>query len=152
MASSTLDRAATTATLIGQQNGFAEESIYRCQDLVERNAGEWSGLTRADIERSYPGYLAEKKYPPGYEYDDSLIVRVRRGLLEIIENVPGDRILVVAHGGIVYCLEASCGLAFQHLSNLGSRWLSVSETGEITLGERVRLLVGFDGETTPSAI
>jgi probable phosphoglycerate mutase len=150
MATSTLDRAATTGSIIAGHVGF--DHVYRCADLVERNAGEWSGLTRPEIDERYPGFLRAKKYPPGYEHDDDLMVRIRRGLTEVIENVPGNRLIVVAHGGIIYRIESSLGLPFRHLQNLGARSLSFDgETFE--LGERYDLLADFAGEhTTPTAI
>jgi len=146
MATSTLDRAATTGDRVGAELGF--DTLFRAEDLVERSAGEWSGLTRDEIEARYPGYLKSKRYPPGYEYDEELLVRIRRGLLSVMENVPGERLLIVAHGGIVYCIEQSLGLRFSHLSNLGARWLTVDADASITLGERVDLLQDWDGQKT----
>ena len=146
IATSTLDRAATTGDRIAEKLGF--DTPYRVADLAERSAGEWSGLTRDEIEEQYPGYLKSKRFPPGYENDDDLLVRIRSGFVQLLANVPGDRLIVVAHGGIVYCIEQSLGLRFQHLSNLGARWLSVDGDGSYELGERVGLLDGWDGEQT----
>ncbi|MEM7091643.1 MAG: histidine phosphatase family protein [Actinomycetota bacterium] len=146
IASSTLDRAATTADQIADELGF--DIPFRTVDLAERSAGEWSGLTRDEIDRDYPGYLKSRRYPPGYEYDDDLLPRIRRGLLSVLTNVPGERLVVVAHGGLLYCIEASFGLSFNHLSNLGARWLHVDHDASIELGERVELLDGWDGEQT----
>jgi len=149
--SSTLDRAATTGDTIARHLGF--DTPFRTANLAERNAGEWSGLTRPEIEEAYPGFLKARKYPPGYEYDDELLPRVRRGLREVVENVPGDRLIVTAHGGIIYCIEASLGLPFRHMANLGGLWFDFAEDGTFTLGDRLELLVDFDGEaTTPSQI
>lgn len=146
IATSTLDRAATTGDRIAEKLGF--DAPFRVANLAERSAGEWSGLTRDEIEKQYPGYLKSKRFPPGYEYDDDLLVRIRSGFLNLLANVPGDRLVVVAHGGIVYCIEQSLGLRFQHLANLGARWLSVDDDGSYELGERVELLDGWDGEKT----
>ena len=149
--SSTLDRAATTGDVIARHLGFG--TPFRTPNLAERNAGEWSGLTRSEIDAQYPGYLRSKKYPPGYEHDDELLPRIKRGLREVVNNVPGNRLLVAAHGGIVYCIEQSVGLPFRHLANLGARWFDFDENDNFTLGERVELLVDFSGEaTTPDQI
>ena len=151
IASSTLDRAATTGDAIARHLGF--DTPFRTPNLAERNAGEWSGLTRPEIEKAYPGYLKARKYPPGYEHDDELLPRIRQGLRDVIENVGGNRLIVAAHGGIVYCIEASVGLPFRHMANLGARWFDFAEDGTFTLGERLELLVDFDGEsTTPDQI
>lgn len=151
IASSTLDRAATTGDSIAGHLGFGEP--YRTPNLAERSAGEWSGLTRDEIEDQYPGYLRAKRYPAGYEHDDELLVRIRKGLRDVVENVPGDRLLVVAHGGIVYCIEQSLGQPFRHMQNLGAIWLTINGDVDIELGVRVDLLVDFEGpHTTPRQI
>jgi len=148
IASSTLDRAATTADTIAEKLGF--ETPLRCADLAERSAGEWSGLTRDEIDKQYPGYLRQGKYPPGYEPDEELILRVRRGLRTVASELAGERLVVVAHGGVVYCLEAAAGRRFKHLSNLGAVWVTV-DGEDVTVGDRVELLT--DGtSTTPTAI
>ena len=144
--SSTLDRAATTGDIIARHLGF--ETPFRTPNLAERNAGEWSGLTRPEIEEQWPGYLRSHKFPPGYESDDELLPRIMRGLRDVIDNVAGDRLIVTAHGGIVYCIEASLGLPFQHLGNLGARWIHIDSDSQLTIGERLELLSEFDGEAT----
>ncbi len=151
IACSTLDRARTTARLIAAE--LKMDMPFESKHLIERSAGEWSGLTRAEIDRDYPGYLKSGRYPTGYEYDEEFIVRIRAGIDEVIANVPGDRLLIVAHGGLNYCLEASFGLPFKHMSNVGGRWLTRADNGTLSLGGRTDLLANFDGETTtPSAI
>lgn len=151
VATSTLQRAATTASTIAERLGHG--APLAIADLVERSAGEWSGLTRAEIDERYPGYLGSRRYPPGYEYDDELLVRVKRGLGDVVAKLEGERLLVVAHGGLVYCIEAALGLPFNHLSNLGARWLVVDDEINLALGPRIDLLVEFTGEhTTPTSI
>ncbi len=151
IASSTLDRAATTGDVIARHLGF--DTPFCTPKLAERNAGEWSGLTRDQIEANYPGYLKSRRYPTGYEFDEDLYPRIQQGLREAIENVAGKRLIVTAHGGIIYCIEQSVGLPFRHMPNLGGRWFHFSDDGTFTLGERLELLVDFQGEsTTPDQI
>lgn len=151
IASSTLDRAATTGDIIARRLGFP--TPFRTADLAERNAGEWSGLTRDQIEADYPGYLKAKRYPPGYEYDHELYPRIVRGLHQVVDRLAADRLIVAAHGGIIYCIEQSVGRPFRHMPNLGARWFDFGADGSFTLGHRVELLVDFAGEaTTPSQI
>jgi len=152
IASSTLDRAATTGDTIARHLGF--DTPFRTPNLAERNAGEWSGLTRPEIEESYPGYLRARKYPPGYEHDADLLPRICLGLQEAVQNVPGDRLVVTAHGGIIYCIEASLGKPFRHMPNLGAARFSFdAETCGFESHGRIELLGDFDGEaTTPSQI
>ena len=147
VASSTLDRAATTGTIIAKHLGLA--APHETPDLAERDAGEWSGLTSAEIEVRYPGYLKGRKYPPGYEPDDVLLARVHRGLSDAIATTGAQRLLITAHGGIIYCIESSVGRPFRHLSNLGALAFDYdAETRTFALGERVELLIDFDEETT----
>lgn len=150
--SSTLDRAATTGDAVARHLGF--DTPFRTPNLAERDAGEWSGMTRPEIEEAYPGFLRARKFPAGYENDEALLPRIRTGLSEVVANVPGDRLIVTAHGGIIYCIEASLGLPFRHMANLGARWFTFdAEAATFEVGDRVELLANFDGEsTTPSQI
>lgn len=149
--SSTLDRAATTGDVIARHLDF--DTPFRTSNLAERSAGEWSGLTRDEINVQYPGYLKSRKYPPGYESDDDLYPRIQQGLRDVVESVPGDRLIVTAHGGIIYCIEQSVGLPFRHMPNLGALWFDFDQNGTFTIGERVELLADFSGEaTTPGQI
>ena len=60
---SDLQRAAETAVIIGDDMGVGP--VVLDADLRERDAGEWSGLTRAEIERRFPGFLADGRRPAG---------------------------------------------------------------------------------------
>ncbi len=113
--------------------------VITVENLKERSAGDWSGLTRAEIEDQYPGYLADGRRPPGYEHDAELIDRVRAGLIEVEDNVGGDTALVVCHGGVIYVLEEELGEQWERLGNLGARWIDI-EAGQIRLGERATLI------------
>jgi probable phosphoglycerate mutase len=147
VASSSLNRAATTGAIIAKHLGLAD--TYKTPDLAERDAGEWSGLTSAEIEVRYPGYIKGRKYPPGYEHDDVLLARVHRGLRDAIANTGAQRLLITAHGGIIYCIESSVGRPFRHLANLGALSFEYdSRSRSFVLGERVELLIDFDEETT----
>jgi len=64
---STLQRARLTGELIA--SALALPMLAADAELSERSAGEWEGLTRAEIERDFPGYLADDKRPAGYESD-----------------------------------------------------------------------------------
>lgn len=139
IASSTLSRAAETAFIISQHLGIGP--IVPIPNLVERDAGEWSGLLRSDIEREWPGYLEENKRPPSYELDPELWERVKLGLDEVAAMLDGqDEALVVAHGGIVYMLEERIDQNRGRLPNLGAIWIDIDPNGELRIGERVELV------------
>jgi len=164
---SDLQRAAETAVIIAHELGIGP--VVLDPDLRERDAGEWSGLTRAEIERDWPGYLdpppADKhmsfgatpagragKRPPGWEPDDSVLHRALRALRRIDTSVGGGDVLAVAHGGLVYVIEGHLGAGFARMANGAGRWVEVD--GEhLTLGDRV-LLVTDDGTpvTVPDQI
>ena len=147
IASSTLSRAAETAYIISNELGIGP--IVPVPELIERSAGEWSGLTRSDIEREWPGYLDAEDRPPNYEHDPELWLRVEAGLKIVADMIaPGDEALVVAHGGIVYMLEERLGQRRGRLPNLGAIWIDIAADGTVTPGERVDLI--DEGELSSS--
>lgn len=140
IASSTLMRAAETAYILSSELGIGP--IVPVPELIERSAGEWSGLTKSDIEREWPGYLADDKRPPGYESDDDLWRRVEAGIRAVADMLPNhhDEALVVAHGGLIYLLEARSGETRGRIPNLGALWVHIDVDGTVTAGERVELI------------
>ena len=139
IASSTLARAAETAYIISNALGIGP--VIPVPLLVERSAGEWSGLTRDDIEEQWPGYLEADKRPPGYESDDELWARMEAGIAEVAAMLgPDDTALVVAHGGLIYLLEDRTDQRRGRISNVGAIWLDVTKDGSFTVGERVDLI------------
>jgi probable phosphoglycerate mutase len=135
--SSTLQRALQTALIISEGLGVGPVVVE--PDLMERDAGEWEGLTRAEIEIKWPGYLESHQRPPGYELDEPLVERVLQGLARVCRDVPGDDLLVVTHGGVINAIERSLGLEWQRVPNLGGRWF-VWRDGNLHLGDRVELI------------
>lgn len=169
---SDLQRAAETATIISEALGVGPVVVD--PDLRERHAGEWQGLTRAEIERDWPGYLGtappvegepgsraprvvpvEPKHrprrPPGWESDGALVERAVRALVSVQRLVPSGEVVVVTHGGLVYALEGVLGAPFVRLPNLGARWVEVGPHGPESLGDRV-LLVPPEELTIPAQI
>lgn len=140
IASSTLMRAAETAYILSTELGIGP--IVPVPELIERSAGQWSGLTKVDIEREWPGYLADEKRPPGYESDTELWVRIEAGIRAVTEMLPNknDEALVVAHGGLIYLLESRAGEQRGRMPNLGALWVNIGSDGTITAGERVELI------------
>jgi broad specificity phosphatase PhoE len=135
--SSDLERAMTTAAIIGDTLGVGPVIIE--PRLRERSAGEWSGLTRAQIDEQWPGYLEENRRPPAFEPDDELALRVTAALVDIHATYGDAEILVVTHGGVVYVLEDDAGLVHARLPNLNGRWLTYDDNG-ISLGDRIELV------------
>jgi probable phosphoglycerate mutase len=159
---SDLQRATETAIIIADELGVGPVVVE--PDLRERDAGEWSGLTRAEIERDWPGYLeaasdkhrgfgpGAQRRPPSWEPDESVLTRARRALARIDDLVGGGDVLAVTHGGLVYVLEGHLGAQVERMANGAGRWVEV-DGEELRLGERI-LLVTDDGTpvTVPNQI
>jgi 2,3-bisphosphoglycerate-dependent phosphoglycerate mutase/probable phosphoglycerate mutase len=116
LVTSDLRRAADTAELVGQACGLPVKVDAR---LRETHLGRWQGLTVAEIERDYPGAIAEWRAdpgwaPPGGESRVDVVVRSRPVVDELDEELaetgspwsdPADSssetVLLVAHGGMI---------------------------------------------------
>ncbi len=135
---SDLVRARRTGELIAQRLGL--DGVRAEARLRERDVGAWSGLTRDEIERQWPGYLAARRSPPDFEGDDALLERARAGLAAAINGSGSGDVLVVTHGGVIRTIERSLGATPERLPNLGGRWLLADSPTHFALGERVVLL------------
>ncbi|MDH4168313.1 MAG: histidine phosphatase family protein [Acidimicrobiia bacterium] len=135
---SPLERAVHTASIIAEEVGVGP--VLTADHLIERDAGEWSGLTRADIDEQWPGYLQAGHRPPGYEDDTRLLERVLTGLGGLADHfgTPAE-VLVVAHAGVIYAVESHLGEPFERIPNLGGRWVTY-DGSHLQLGLRVELL------------
>jgi probable phosphoglycerate mutase len=109
--------------------------------LRERDVGEWSGLTDAEIHKGWPGWLDDGRRPDGFEPVESMLERVVEVVDAIHEANPGGSLLVVTHGGLIRTLAISHGLGNAPVPNLAGITVRVTDTGQ-TIGERVALLDG----------
>ncbi len=146
---SDLARAADTAVILAGELGVGP--LVLDPDLRERDAGAWSGLTRAEIDAGWPGFLEGRRRPEGWEPDAQLLARATAALGRIHELVSDGEAIAVTHGGLVYVLEGHFGEPFERLANLGGRWVEVGPDGPTRLGDRV-ILVDPDELTIPSQI
>jgi probable phosphoglycerate mutase len=146
--SSDLQRARSTAELIAERIGAGPVEVDA--RLRERDAGEWTGLTRAEIERQWPGYLSAGRRPPGFELDEAILGRVLEALAGVHAAHPGQRVLAVAHGGVIRALERQFGVDDGLVPNLGGRIVDVHQHW-LTPGERF-VLVGRDELTAPQQL
>src|SRR5439155_19215192 len=90
---SDLSRARETAEILGEKLGLA---VAVDPDLREKNWGTWEGLT------------ADERLHIAYEGETSEDHRERtlRAVQRIVERHPGERIVVVTHGGSLRRLQA----------------------------------------------
>lgn len=146
---STLLRARRTAEIIAAGLALDVEVDSRLQEV---DAGEWTGLTRAEIEADWPGYLADHNRPPGFETSEHLAARALEALGDIATAAGDETVLVVTHGGVIGAVERHLDAGWERTPNLGGREI-VARDGALELGERFLLLDPDDVEvTTPRQI
>ncbi len=139
---SDLARAAETGRTIA---AHLELGVSYLVELRERDIGPWSGLTTAEVEVGWPGYLAAGRRPEGAELDDPMWERVQRGLRSAA--IGEGPVMVVAHGGVIALIERQLGDPRGKVHNLEARWVEVTDAGALVLGSRVLLA----GEASASA-
>ena len=90
---SPLSRAADTARIIAAELDLGEVELVDA--LVERDYGRAEGMTDADVQAVFGGRLEAR------ESRESTVERVKPALLAIAARRPGQRVLVVSHGGVI---------------------------------------------------
>ena len=102
---SDLVRASETASIVGRRLGLP---VTPEPGLREIDVGSWSGLRRAEIEVRWPDALG--RWVAGEDAHDgesrgALAARVERAALALGSRHPGQRLLLVAHGGVIRSLQ-----------------------------------------------
>jgi broad specificity phosphatase PhoE len=146
---SDLLRAAETAAIIAQQLGVGPVVVD--ERLRERDVGEWTGLTKAQIDKRWPGWLDDGRRPDGFEDSEVVMERVGEALEAMREESPGGTLLVVTHGGVIRSLAAMHGLGDGPIAYLAGVTASVSQHG-VSVGERLALLEGHVVTTQNEAL
>jgi broad specificity phosphatase PhoE len=93
--SSPLRRAAATAGSLAEITGLP---VSYDADLMERDGGEWEGLTGPEIRDRYPAQHAAWE-PPGGETSEQVAKRVAAALGRALDRLPAGGVLVVASHG-----------------------------------------------------
>ncbi len=136
--SSDLRRAFDTATIIAEQLGLGPVSVDG--KWRERDVGQFSGLTRPEIELRWPGILAVPTPDiPGGESSAALLRRGLDAIVEVVQTYGDARVLVVSHGGLIRRLERHLGAPIVALPNLGGVRLDVGEQ-HMSAGPRLLLV------------
>ena len=153
---SDLERAITTALVISEATGVGPVVVE--PGLKERDVGEWTGRTRAEIAERWPDAFAQlvaqngaapPVTPPGGEPPEVVLERVTEALLRITDLVgPAGDALAVTHGGVMRGLERSLGRPPEPIPNLGALWVEVDADGVVHPGERVLLIDPHDVAVT----
>lgn len=123
--SSDLVRAAETAAIIAGALGVGPVIVDT--RLQETDVGPWEGLTRAEVEAGWPGFLSAHRRPEGFEPYGAAAQRAADALAEIARHHPGDEVLAISHGGVISALVRHAGHAETwRIRNLSGAWLTVS--------------------------
>ena len=101
--------------------------------FAEVGFGDWEGRTRQELESQVPGQVARflrdpvANRPPGAERLDAFISRVHAGLGDVLAAYAGQRVLLVAHAGVIRAvmtrvLDMPPALMYRiHVANAGLR-------------------------------
>ena len=150
---SDLQRARRTAEILAEALGL---DVRLEPGLREIDVGDWTGLTRAEIEARWPGELADwsegrSESPLGGETRTHLAERARSTLTRLAAGVPpGDRLLVVSHGALIRNLDRVLGLEPQSMPNLAGRWYEADGNGSLVPGKVVSLADPEDRTVSPN--
>jgi broad specificity phosphatase PhoE len=144
--SSDLRRARRTAGILAEALGITAVGV--AAGLREVDVGEWSGLTRPEIEARWPSLLAawsegRLEATPGGESLTALRVRVLEAIRGILTpaNGSGDQtILVVSHRRAISALEEASGVPPVRAGHLAGRRFTATDSGDITPGDPLDLL------------
>ncbi|MBB6097195.1 putative phosphoglycerate mutase [Deinobacterium chartae] len=127
---SDLSRARRTAEIVASRLAGRPEVRVEPR-LREIDVGELGGRYHHELETLYPAYLEELRRDPwnarrpGGESMADLALRVREAFEDLRARHPGERILVVTHGGVV---RVAVSLALGgHLQDVWAR-LSIDNT------------------------
>lgn len=129
---SDLDRAQETARIVGNALGVPIAVIE--ERLRERDVGDISGLTRAEIEEAFPGLLEKwrtgelTKMPGG---EDDITPRVSAAIEAVAAAADGSVVLIVTHGGVIGAIDRWLGTEYRRVGNVQGRWLTVDDDGRI---------------------
>lgn len=140
IASSHLQRAAGTASIIAEHQGTGPVLVD--ERLQEVHVGPWEGLTRDEIERGYPGFLAAWRKPEGFESDAEVVERATSALRELAARAADAPALAISHSGVIRTMRVALGAANPRLPNLGGSWFHVADDGTIRAGDVVSVLDG----------
>ena len=135
---STLQRAAHTAAIISEAIGVGPVQTH--PGLMEAAFGPWQGLTVAEIETGWPGYLADHRRPEGAEAPEVVVDRAVGAFRDIADQSPGGEVLVVSHAGLIRTLCRALGGVDVRFPNLSGAWFIIHADGQVLVGEQVQLI------------
>lgn len=136
--SSDLQRAQLTAMIIAEIIGIGPVLIDA--RLAETDVGPWEGLTGSEVEAGWPGFLAERKRPDGFEAYDDAAARMIEALRHIAAQHRGEEVLVISHGGVIRAARRLLDAPDARMPNLSGSWFQVDTDDRVQPGELVALI------------
>jgi alpha-ribazole phosphatase len=139
---SPLQRCRAFAMALGERHGLPVAVDAR---FAEVGFGSWEGRTRQELEAQAPGQVARflqdpvDNRPPGAEVLDDFISRVYAGLGNILHAYAGQRVLLVAHAGVIravmtHVLEMPPAVMYRiHVANAGMTRIRTDRERTFTL-------------------
>jgi len=138
IATSSLQRALRTAQIIAEHKNMS--NLHIDDRLKESHIGPWQGLTYAEIEAGWPGFLESRRQPEDFEPNRQVVQRMTDALIDIANRCRGGQALVVSHSGAIRTLRRELRVSDQRLENLGGSWFEVDAENQIHAGRIVALI------------
>jgi broad specificity phosphatase PhoE len=135
--SSDLQRAQLTAMIVAEILGIGPVQVDA--RLAETDVGPWEGLTQREVEEGWPGFLAARRRPEGFEPYDNAAERMMAALRDIARLHEGGEVLVISHGGVIRAARHLLNAPDGRLPNLSGSWFTVDDD-RVHAGELVTLI------------
>lgn len=138
IATSSLQRARHTAEIIAEHKKIA--GLHIDDRLKESHIGPWQGLTYAQIEAGWPGFLDSRRQPEDFEPNHQVVDRMTEALVEIANKCRGGQALVISHSGVIRTLRRELNVSDTRLENLGGSWFEVDAENQLRAGRIVAII------------
>ena len=138
IATSSLQRALRTAQIIAEHKNMSD--LHIDDRLKESHIGPWQGLTYAEIEAGWPGFLESRRQPEDFEPNLQVVQRMTEALIEIADKCRGGQALIVSHSGAIRTLRRELKVSDHRLENLGGCWFEVDAKNQLHAGRIVAVI------------
>lgn len=144
IATSSLQRALRTAEIIARHKNITE--LHIDDRLKESHIGPWEGLTYAEIEAGWPGFLDARRQPNDFEPHRQVVQRMTDALIDIADKCRGGQALVISHSGVIRTLRRELRVSDNRLKNLGGSWFEVDSKNQLRAGRIVAVINELDAD------
>ena len=138
IATSSLQRALRTAQIIAEHKNMPD--LHIDDRLKESHIGPWQGLTYAEIEAGWPGFLESRRQPEDFEPNLQVVQRMTEALIEVADKCRGGQALIVSHSGAIRTLRRELKVSDHRLENLGGCWFEVDAENQLHAGRIVAVI------------